>query len=259
MKGATIIFLLFHLPMICLGEQSRKEFFQDRARGWFWYEEKSVPVEEIKTDNQRKEQNSSLSPYEMLKEQGKNWENSLAKAVIDPSAKNIQNYLTATKRINEQAQRFSSSFKEALWINPEYDYSLENPVNADAIVAQNENDLKTQNILLRKMAKSYGLVFFFSGSCPHCHRFSPILKKFANFYNFSVVPVTINGEGLPEFPRPHKNFRLGSKLNVSTVPAIFLVEPHSNKVAAVSYGYTDWTTLSQKMISASRRIQEEIR
>lgn len=256
MKLLFIIFILISSQKLCwANQQNSKMFFVDRERGWFWYETRPIIEERENEKEEQLKKQPSLIPKEILQEQGKNWENSLAKAIIDPNQENIHEYLRATKIINEQAQKFSTSFKEAIWVNPEYDYSLERPIATQAIVAQNEDNFKEQEILLRKMAKSHGLIFFFSGSCPHCQRFAPLFRKFTDFYKFSVIPVSINGEGLAEFPQSQKNLHLGNKLNVSTVPAIFMVDPLSNKVAAVSYGYVDWTTLSQKILSAYKRIQ----
>ncbi|MBF0206925.1 MAG: conjugal transfer protein TraF [Oligoflexia bacterium] len=233
-----------------------KGFFDDRERGWWWYEKLiAAPEKEAQKKSPNEIQKDEVvTPKQMLEAQGKKWEDAMAQAVMVPTEKNIKKYLYLTKRINEQAQKFSVAFKESIWVNPELDYTLEKPTITEAIVAQNEKDFTKQEEDLRKIAKDYGLIFFFKGSCPHCHSFSPIIKKFGDEFNFSIVAVTLDGAILPEFASPKKNYLLGEKLNLSVVPALYLVNPLTNMIAPISFGYTDWSTLSQKIVVASQKM-----
>ena len=101
------------------------------------------------------------------------------------------------------------------------------------------------------------LIFFFRGDCPYCHKFAPILKKFAERYGFTVIPVAVDGGTLPEYPYPKEDYTLGRQLKVAQVPALFMIQPEDNRVAAVAYGYNDWSSLKAKILFAAEQLLGE--
>lgn len=237
-----------------------KTYFNDRERGWFWYED---PVEEVEEKQKRPEPMAGsgapstpvLTPREILKKQGEAWEDSLAEAILNPTKENYQRYLAMTNQIQQQSQDFATGFKQAIWVTPEYDYTLQKPRTTQAIVAQNQEQLRLKEDELYRLSQENGLIFFFRSDCPYCHRFAPVLKKFSEQYGFTVIPVSLDGQGLPEYPYPKPNYDIGRKLNVSVVPAVFMVNPDSNSVSAVGYGYADWTKLTTKVLFAAQQLE----
>ena len=235
--------------------EDKQNYWDDRERGWYWYE-KDKPVEEELKEKPIATPSAppTLSPREQLKKQGEEWENSLATAILTRTPESYQEYLAMTTKIQQQSQEFATGLKQTVWVNPEYDYTLTKPVTTQAIVAKNQEDKAQQEQILSGMAQQNGLIFFFRSDCQFCHRFAPVLKKFAEHYGFTVVPVSLDGGGLPEFPYPKKNYDLGRKLKVDVVPALFIVQPDSNSIAAVGYGYSDLSTLIQKLLFAGQQL-----
>lgn len=236
-------------------------FYEDRERGWYWYEEPEPEREEMDREPPEPSVSGSsqgqLSPREQLKVQGEQWEDAMATAILHPSPENYERYLAKTTEIQQQSQDFAKGLKEAIWTMPEYDYSLQRPTNSEAIVAKNQEELEVNNSQLRVIGETKGILFYFRSDCPYCHKMAPILKKFADTFGFSVVPVSLDGGGLPDYPYPKRDDQLSHGLKVEVVPAIFMVDPKKNKVATVSYGFTDWTTLSKKVLFANRTIEDE--
>lgn len=237
-----------------------EDFFTDKERGWFFYEEPEIKEDEkeeiVKPTVSSIGSNSSdkLTAREILKKQGEDWENSLSEAILNPTPDNYKRYLAQTAAIQKQGQDFSLGFKRAIWVNPEYDYSLESPRNTQAILAHNEIKNRNVDAGLRALSKDNGILFFFRSDCPHCHRYAPILKRFAETYGFTVVPVSLDGQGIPEYPYPKPNYDAGRKLKVSAVPATFLINPDSNTVGVVGYGFSDWSELTQKVSFAGEKM-----
>ncbi|MFK5948028.1 MAG: conjugal transfer protein TraF [Methylococcales bacterium] len=236
-----------------------KSFFNDRNRGWASYEDPLI--EEINEDELKDKESVStpveipvLSPREILKKQGEDWENTMATAILNPNNETIRDYLSHTQKIMEQSQTFATGFKQALWVTPEFDYKLENPVNTQAIFAKNIQTNESNDELLYKLADENAILFFFRSDCPHCHRFAPILKKFAEQYNITVIPMSLDGGRLPEFENPRMNNLLAQKLNVKSVPAVFLLDPESNKTSTASYGYQGWSSLKKRILFASAQL-----
>ena len=236
-----------------------QNYFEDRERGWFWYEDPLPEPEKKKAKKTSQSVSSSasmLSPREILKKQGENWEDAMATAILYPSQENYRRYMALTNQIQQQSQDFATGFKRALWVTPEYDYTLINPTTPQAIAARNEEKFIANADELHSSAKKYGLLFFLRSDCPYCHRFAPVLKKFADHYGFEVIPVSVDGGGLPEYPNPRKNHTLGRKLNISVVPALFLLNPETNAVATVGYGYSGWTELTEKVLVANQKLEK---
>lgn len=232
---------------------------EEAGRGRHWYQ--TPPPEEQEPEPEPASPSlpvpAPLTPREILQKQGEAWEDALARAVLHPSPENYLEYLRLTAAIQAQAQQFAMGFRHAIWGNPEYDYTLVNPVHAEAISAKNQAALLKETADLTALADRYGLVFFLRGDCPYCQRFAPILKAFTNAHGFSVLPVSLDGKGLPEFPNPQHNALLASKLQVNVVPTVFLVDPVRNQLLPVSYGFTDASTLAQKILWAADNMKND--
>jgi len=232
-------------------------FFVDQERGWYWYELPPHTPDEVEPPPPPGAADSvplPLSAREQLAAQGKAWEEAMATAVLEPTDANVRRYLELTAAINGQAQRFASAFQSTLWLEPQLDYTLQSPVSTQAIIAKNEQQSVAHAAALGRVSQEAGLVFVYRGDCAVCHRFAPILHRFAATYGFAVVPVSIDGGSLPEFPNPKSNHAFVANASITAVPALLLVNPESGEVAAVGYGYSDWTTLKQKVLHAAKRL-----
>ena len=252
------------LPVSSTGNRSSLQFppyYEEAGRGRHWYKTTPPPPEEDTPDAPPEVPPlpvpAPLTPREMLKQQGEAWQDALARAVLHPSPENYLEYLRMTSAIQDQAQRFALGFKHTIWQTPEFDYTLTAPVRAEAIAAKNQRGLRQETADLAALADRYGLVFFLRSDCPYCQRFAPILKTFAAQYSFSVLPVSLDGKGLPEFPDPKPNAFLAQKLKVDVVPTVFLVDPVRNQLLPVSYGFTDASTLAKKILWAAQNMQTD--
>ena len=233
-------------------------FYDDKARGWFWYEEIQEEVEPLEPapvpTPVQPTPPTLIAPSEQLKMQGKALENAMATAILTPSPENYVNYLALSKAVQQQAQTFSRGFSQAITQNPTYDYSLESPNNAQAIVANNEQKNEANNATIAELANETAILFFFRSDCPYCHRFAPIVKKFSDFFGFTVIPISLDGEGLPEYPFPKENMALAHQLNIKVVPAMGLMKPSTNELAIVGFGYSSWSELVKRVLFANEQL-----
>jgi hypothetical protein len=76
------------------------------------------------------------------------------------------------------------------------------------------------------------------------------LKQFAANYGYSVLSYSLDGRGLPEYPKPRYNPQLAQRLNVMGVPATYILNPRLNRITTVSFGLSDYSTLSSNMLEA---------
>ncbi len=244
------LFLIMSITFLGLCSAQDHTFYSDHERGWFWHE--SAP----KNEPEKKEKISPQTPAQILKNQGQDWEESVARAVLEPNNKNIKEYVEKTEKITSQAQKFSSAFERFIWANPEFDYSLQNPTSTEAIIAKNKDERLSSDLAIKKIAQSHALLFFFSSSCSVCHSFAPILKKFEKDYSFSVLAISNDGAGLKEYPKFERNFKLAQSVNLEVTPSVYLLNPDSNAVIPISFGFSDYEALRVKLLSAFMQVKK---
>lgn len=249
-----LLFIFFY--SIC-SFANNKAFYEDRQRGWYWYEKPNKVLEEEKRmPTKEPEELETLSPKEIIEKQREQFDNALASAVLNPTQENMIEYFKISQEINSQAHNFSDAFKKTIWTNPEFDYSLKGrPTSSQAITAYNQQKVKESYDNLYNIAKNKGIIYFMRSDCPYCNKFSPILKQFSEQFGFTVIPVTLDGKGNAVYPYPKTSHSMAERLNVSAVPALFLVDPKKNDVATIGYGFTDWTGLIAKVIYSNEQME----
>ena len=103
MKTNTLlIVLLFSVLMANTGFAG--QYYEDKGRGWFWYEDPIEENDEVIEENSEESMQSSqtpktLSPREILKKQGDDWEDAMAIAVLNPTRENYLAYMEKTTKI----------------------------------------------------------------------------------------------------------------------------------------------------------------
>lgn len=235
----------------------------DRKRGWYWYEDPPEEVEETEELPESTEGTKAVSEGELalqkLKQQGENWEIAAAQALINPTPETVAEYMRQTSQISTQANSFAQVGQQLIWTDPNFNYAAKGgrPTSTQELVGYSEKKTQEQNRALGEIAQKKGLIYYFTSTCPYCKRFSPIIKKFAEQNGITIIPVSLDGVGVPEFPYPKKNYALGSKLEVEGVPAVFMVDPEKNAVAKVSYGFTSYSGLIDRLMAAYTRMESD--
>jgi len=267
------LILLMSIVLFTENSVSKEPFYEERERGWYWYEDPVDVTEEKVVENNEvsgsiQKTNNSIDPFnnmllletgysseQIIQAQQKAYESAYQNAVVHPSKENILTYLDVTQKVMNQSQSFADTFRKTLWVSPQYDYSLTGrPNKAQALLAYNQSDQKNKADQLKVISDTKGIVYFFRSDCPYCNRFSPILKKFSDEYGFTIIPVSLDGKGSESFRYPKKSHYLADKLQVDTVPATFIVDPDTNSVSTVGYGYMDWSDLIERVIFANEQI-----
>lgn len=221
-------------------------YYERHSEGWFWYQD---PEPEAKADSEEPDIQLPVpvDPVAALAAFQKEIEVAKARAILEPTDENLKSYLRLNQLAMNRAGDFAQAWQRAVWTTPTLDTRLTHPVNDQAVQLFNDEKLRLVDNFLVKTAQSHGLFFFFKGSCPFCHRFAPILKAFAETYGFHVIPISLDGGTLPDFPNPRSSADVAAKLNVDTVPALFLVNPGNRAIHPVAFGYVSWTELRERI------------
>jgi conjugal transfer pilus assembly protein TraF len=238
--GAAIAMALFS----CVAQAQQPTFYGGgRERGWFWYEDpaRRAPAQPAAPAPDARQ--AALAEFERLQQQIKETQQI---ALIDPTPANVQAVLELNARSIRMANRFTEVAELVKWRTPGLDPTFEGarPTNMTAVQAFDRVQNEERDAAVRTLAATHGILFFFRGDCPYCHAYAPLLRRFAEQYGYSILPVSVDGGALPDFPNARRDNgtlarvlgNLGIPPEQLQVPFTVLVEPKRGEVIAVGFG-----------------------
>lgn len=157
-------------------------------------------------------------------------------AVMDPSEQHMKDYLELWQLTQDKGSVFADSWRRVVWQNPSLDYAQKRPVNNSAIKIYDEGRLRNEEQQLRTLAREHGLIFFFRSDCPYCHAMAPTLRMLSDQYGIEVLPVSVDGQGLPDFPQPRDGRAQAAAWGVERVPALFIGSRQTGDRAPIGFG-----------------------
>jgi conjugal transfer pilus assembly protein TraF len=187
------------------------------------------------------------------------YDEALNASIISPTEKNILKERMLSTLYMDLAQRYQETSQMVVAKNPQINYMLRYPT--DDAARKHHDIMFDKEVALRVagIAKTHGLFFFYSSSCPHCRLFAPTLLHFAKKYGFEVIPISVDGNILPEFPNSRINDGQAQFLGVQTLPAVFAIDPSNvNNSLFVSYGNVSVLELTEKLDYNYRRLTGKI-
>lgn len=222
--------------------ESAPAYWQTQRDGWFWYREPpATPPKQQKRDTRPPE----LPAFEQMQAR---LETLKRIAVMNPTDQNLATYMHYQRFVMEKSQTFADRWQRLVWTTPALDYALGGrPTNAMAIGVFDDEQRRRNEVRVRALAASHGLIFVFRSDCPYCHRFAPILKRFEETYGMTVVPVSLDGTGLPTYPNPRRNDGLAARLQPEAVPALYLAAPSRREIRPVGFGLMALSELVERI------------
>lgn len=225
-----------------LSGRQNDSFYQDKERGWFWYEE--PPIVEI--DDPEPREPSPQPPPEkqeeptLAKPSGpkplsaewfrKNMETYRDKAIDDPTHENVSTYMYLQRVMLDKAERFAEVSQRVVMADPLLDENSRRPIASFGAFAKDEMSTRGTEKVAKKLAEDAGLWFFYDSTCEFCVKQAGVLKGLINAYGFKVLAIARDGLPLPGGSFPDFTIDRGQakKLGVETTPALFLVRPGEN-------------------------------
>jgi conjugal transfer pilus assembly protein TraF len=225
------------------GDEASGVFFDRRRDGWFWYLElRTKPKQEAPAPD-------TLPPT--LEEMRKEADRLLARAIETPTEVNVAVYMNYQQQLTTRAEQFARIWQRVLWTHPELDPTVGEPVAAAGSAAMQAQQAAEQDRLLQALARTSGLLYFYSGNCPLCAAQTPLLSAFAQVHGFSVIPISLDGSADPLFPQSRIDHGAAQKLGVKSVPALFLARP-PHDVTRVGTGFLTIEELARRLIRIAR-------
>ncbi len=224
-----------------------QSFFEAHNDGWFWYQDSLFDTKVQKSP--KKDTDYDLShPTQIMLDFRKKVEDSLNLAILSPTPENLKNYAEQYFEVIRKGQRFTDAYKVMALHYPQYDYSLKFPTNHVAQPIHIAEELKIRKNKIHQFSKSHGFFFFLASRCPYCHAFSPIVKQFTEQYNIQVVPITLDGGTLAEFPNAVPDNGSAKALKVYSLPSLFAVNPSTQQIIPIANGALSLSELEENIL-----------
>jgi len=230
--------------MICFSTPTKANFIDRKAEGWHFYEP-TLKVDTFKIDETKdpqkepytlKKKKISNDPLTRLKEFKKEVERLKAIAVLNPTYHNVKAYMEIQKVLMDRSTRFAEKWMEVVYTAPALDYTLRHPTSQAARHVYLDEQQREMKAEISQLSRIYGLFFFYRGDCPYSRQFASIVKSFSKKHHWEVLPISLDGTILPEFPEARMDNGASRALGVSSVPTLLAVEPQSGKVIPLSRG-----------------------
>lgn len=169
------------------------------------------------------------------------------KAAKTRTDEDIRAFLEALQWVSDTSSTFADATQRFIWKTPQYDYSLRSPTTNYGAKLSKAKKAEKEAGKSREISKTHGIFFFFRSDCPYCHALAPLVKNFSENFGVEIVPISLDGKGLPQFPNPKHNNTAATNLNVTTVPALFLVGKEDRMITPISYGAITYDDMIERI------------
>lgn len=234
---------------------AKNPFWDEYRRGWHFYEDPEIEIVPAPRPPPKagKPQGDTRAPelieFERLQKRLEEFRNI---AIIRPTESNVRRYMELEARVVRQASYFSDVAQRVAWSTPDLDMTLQGrPVNARAIEVFDREQAQTRNQSLASLSRTHVLFFFFRSDCPYCHAFAPTLEAFQARHGIQIVPISVDGGGLPNFPQFRRDNGISRTLQVTQVPALFLAEPFSGTITPIGFGVLSESQLVERIATVT--------
>ena len=231
-------------------------FFDQRYRGWLWFEDKKDFRTQDKHNQGQGEQDQKqrfeITPNEAkaeIEQFAKELEELKFMMLARPSPENVKAYRDKEKQMWNQAETLHDAWDMANLLYPEQRDLINNPVNVHGVKAKRAIEEEENNKKIKELAKNFDLVLFFSEDCKYCQLLSPVLKSFGEQYGFNIDAISNNGNKHEYFKTVNAP-QLIEKLGITAFPTVIAVS-HDAKVAfELIRGYVSASELEEYSLLA---------
>jgi conjugal transfer pilus assembly protein TraF len=265
-SGAPVLLRILLLGFLCIKAGFAASFFGEHARGWHWYEvlpvtepeqqidDKSIVMQIPQEDKEHQKRSHPKTPTELVKAYREVLESRLHAAWVNPTPQNLKAYQEIQKDLMDRSQIFSTVWMQNVFQNPELDHTLVSPVNQQGRHLQIDLEKESTARTIQNLSEEYGLFFFFSGDCPYCHQFAPIVKRFAETYGWEVIAISVDAgapdrASLAEFPHAQSDNGLFEAWNIKVLPSLFAVNPKTQEAIPIAYGLTSLDEMENRIMT----------
>jgi conjugal transfer pilus assembly protein TraF len=178
-----LVAMLFILVNGNISVSIANSFYEQRHRGWLWFEDKE------KTEQEMMEQNKTVTP-EQAEQQLEDFKRELKEKEfimhVTRTPESVREYRMKELEMWKMADELQVAWHQAHFRYPELSNGLNEPVNIIAVREKRAVESQKLKQDIFEFARRFELVALFESSCGYCNKFGPILEDFTKDYNFTT-------------------------------------------------------------------------
>ncbi|MGR5178870.1 conjugal transfer protein TraF [Vibrio mediterranei] len=242
------------------------QFYEEKEKGWYWYEQNQKPEEETVPEpsnqptvippktNQDVQHERPLS-QKWFRENFEKYRDAAMNNPHDQEA--MRTYLYLEKYMVDRAMAFGYERQKAIYSDPFLDSTTRRSTANFGMRSMNIDAANQRKDVLKRLSERSGIVFFFRSDDDYSAQQAPLLMNIGKHYGFSIKPVSIDGNNLPNSPWNDSEIGINQgqaeALGVQKIPAMFLYVAETNEFEMIAQGLQAQTQLEHRIMYAANR------
>lgn len=258
---AILVLISVLLPQVVYGQN----FFEQRYRGWLWFEENERDKQKENNTHVTEEQSSFPTKAQMQKAKLENeafkeeLENLRHMMVRYPSNLNyIRLYKEKEKEMLDYAMLLATNFAMVNFLNPDIADQLKTPQNIYGRNVAKAHKEEMDKQMVKALSSKIELFVFRQANCPHCPVLEKHLSSFAQKYGFKVEAVSLDNSTSNYF-RTHNNPTIIKQLALTVMPTVIAVTKDSSRRFELARGAVSIPDLEDKTLLLAEFLKQQER
>ena len=248
---------------------SHGSFWSEQEQGWFFYEpflpeQEDVPIEEPDRQEVPEPAPAPSAPTQTGPDvfsaawMRENMQVYLDRAIDNPTEENLRAYALLQRVMLDRSTQFADRMVSLVEGDALLDEQVRRPFNSAAV---NQIEASVERGIRESMHylgenDQIGIWYFYSADCGHCGLLTPILAVMRNLYSLPVMAISMDGEGAPPNTRDNDPFTTSwvtdagqsRALEVTRLPAVYMVYPHDEVVVPLAFNSLSRTELESRIV-----------
>lgn len=226
-----------------------------KAQGWQWYQ--NVPyidydkIHEHYNKSNDSKADSNLKPSQQLKKIQDDYKEVHSYAVLHPD--DVQAVAADKAYVNyfyDQSVKYGISSQKALLMYPQLSANVQNPMSQIGQQIKSDQNHKDQDKAIDKVVShNFGMFFFYKGNDPMAQAMAPSLQRFADEYHIKLIGISEDNTAIGSIKDNRRDQGQSQKMKVGAFPAVFIINPDTNKFYPVAYGFTSINEIKESIVN----------
>jgi len=230
-------------------------FFEERYRGWLWFEEKERN-ESVNQESEQEQENTAYIPTKEEMKQARSDNEEFKEELEDLRHMMIRypdniNYIRLYKEKEQKmltgAMTLARNFAMANFLNPNLADNLNAPQNIYGRNVKKSEKQARDKQAIKSLIPKIELFVFREENCSHCPLLEKHLNSFANKYGFKVEAVSADNSQSKYF-KTHNNPAITKALNLNVMPTVIAVTKDSSMRFELARGAVSIPDLEDKAL-----------
>lgn len=219
------LFILFLFSVNLIADEN---WYNKGSEGWYYYQSSKEKKEKSKYSDPK-------SAHAAFETQKKELQQSLSRAILDPSQEHVKDYMQKQKQWVDKSSDFASTWQQLLLENPLLG-SLE-PTADSGLLLKRKVETQSRLNLMHALSDKCFLLFFFEGGDVFSSQAARVVQSFNQLHNWPIKAVSLNGQGLDELESYEEDKGISQIAHVSVTPSYFMVNPEENLIIPIGSGF----------------------